>query len=428
MSRLKKQMRAVLCVCVALATMLAGCSSGTDIKPAADEIFKTSPAAGFLAARVEECEGFIASTDAKETAANYAYVYDNALALIALSGLGADWHAQKIADAIVFAQAHDRAFRDGRLRNAYLSGDPKSDSGRSITASGVTIRLPGFWKDGRWQEDSYTVSTSTGNMAWAVLALCTAAKNAPADKGQEYIEAAVQAADFRLALESADGGFTAGYEGWDDAQVKVTYKSTEHNIALIGAFFALADAVTEKDPAKSAGYRNASEHAKAFVLSMYDEKLQCFYTGTENDGKTISEGVIPLDANALTILALPDELADVYGVISFVEKRMSVGDGFDFSAGDLDGIWNEGTAQMAACYSLLGNTEKYEKVIQYLKTQARENGSIPAADRDGISTGFVVAGSDILWEYNNTQSIAATAWYAFAQMKLNPLATAGAWE
>lgn len=76
-----------------------------------------------------------------------------------------------------------------------------------------------------------------------LLALCTAAKNAPADKSDAYIEAAVRAADFVLALKSVAGGFTAGYEGWDEAQVKVTYKSTEHNIALIRAFAAMADAL-----------------------------------------------------------------------------------------------------------------------------------------------------------------------------------------
>lgn len=77
-------------------------------------------------------------------------------------------------------------------------------------------------------------------MAWAILALCTASKKAPADKIAEYIGAA-KAADFVLTSKSADGGFTAGYEGWDDAQTVVTYKSTEHNITLISVYFAIAD-------------------------------------------------------------------------------------------------------------------------------------------------------------------------------------------
>lgn len=412
--------RAMLSLLIILAMLLAGCTHPAEITPSAAEVSELSPAAGFLAAKTEESGGFIAGAGQRDRASDYAYLYDNAVAAIALSYAGAQWHAERIADAIVFAQAHDRTFQDGRLRNAYISGDPRSDSGHSIAAGRVTVRLPGFWQDGRWQEDSYTVSTSTGNMAWTILALCTAAENASDEKRAEYLEAAMLAADFVLTLESESGGFTAGYEGWDDAQVKVGYKSTEHNIGLFCAFSALADAVAGDDPVRAGMYRDASDHARQFVLSMYDEELHCFYTGTESDGETISDGVIPLDANTLAILALGEELEDAYDTVSFVENRMAVGGGFDFSAGDLDGIWNEGTAQMAICYGLLGSAGKREAVMAYLGTQIAEDGSIPAADRDGVSTGFAIVGSDMFWEYDNTQSIGATGWLAFVQLGRNP--------
>lgn len=405
-----------------LILVINGCSIRGKISPTAEEIAEISTAAGFLAAKVEENEGFIAGKDGNNQSQNYAYLYDNAVALIVLSNAKAYWHMQKIADAIVFAQNHDREFNDGRLRNTYIAGNPKSDSGWSIVAGEVSIRLPGFWKDGKWQEDSYTVSTSSGNMAWVIMALCTAAENSSSDKAQEYIDAAIKAADFILTLKSESGGFTAGYEGWDDNQVKVTYKSTEHNIDLIYAFSKIAKIIAEENPEKAEEYQNASEHAEKFVFSMYDKKLKCFYTGTKNDGKTISEGLIPLDANSLAIMAINKKIDNSYDIAAYVEKMMAVGDGFDFSAGDLDGIWNEGTAQMAICYLILNATDKYDKVINYLKTQEYKDGSIPAADRNGVSTGFVVSGSDILWEYNNSQSIGATGWYALAQMKINPLA------
>ena len=57
----------------------------------------------------------------------------------------------------------------------------------------------------------------------------------------------------------------------------------------------------------------------------------------------------------------------------------------------------------------------------YLRTQEYKNGGIPAADRDGVSTGFVLSGTEELWEYNNTLSIGATGWYALAQVTVNPL-------
>ena len=59
--------------------------------------------------------------------------------------------------------------------------------------------------------------------------------------------------------------------------------------------------------------------------------------------------------------------------------------------------------------------------VEYLKTQELKKGGVPAADRDGVSTGFVLSGTDELWEYYNNLSIGATGWYALAQMKVNPL-------
>lgn len=57
--------------------------------------------------------------------------------------------------------------------------------------------------------------------------------------------------------------------------------------------------------------------------------------------------------------------------------------------------------------------------MRYLDTQSLSDGSIPAADRDGVSTGFVINGTDVLWEFNNSLSISSTSWYAFAQMGIN---------
>ncbi len=420
MNRRGHEIRALLSLLIVFVLVLSGCGSQKSLKPSAEEIAKRSSAAGFLAAKVEVSGGFISSEAQRERASDYAYLYDNAVAAVVLSRVGAQAHAEIIADAIVFAQTHDRTFHDGRLRNAYNSGDPQSDSGRSIAAGKVTVRIPGFWQNGRWQEDSYTVSTSTGNMAWTILALCATAQNASEEKRAEYLDAAVRAADFVLTLKSEYGGFTAGYEGWDDAQTKATYQSTEHNIALYCAFNALSRAISGRDPDKAAEYSAAADYAKAFVLSMLSPELHCVYTGTGNDGRTVSDGVIPIDTNSLAVLAFGGELDDPAMILAFVEEWMAVGAGYDFSAGDLDGIWNEGTAQMAVCYRMLGYTERYEAIMAYLDTQTARDGSVPAADRDGVSTGFAIAGSDMLWEYNNEQSIGATGWLAFAQLGVNP--------
>ena len=290
---LKRVFRAAVCLLLFFAMPFSGCRRNVKFEPDLKKIAEVSPAAGFLAKKAEDSGGFISGMEKKSNEPDHAYLYDNSLAVVVLSFVGAHQHARTIADAILFAQQHDRTFSDGRLRNAYLEGDPKSDSGRSITAGKIKIRLPGFWKDGRWQEDSFVVSTSAGNMAWAVLAFCAVAENAEPELREEYLAAAIRAADFLLGLKSENGGFTAGYEGWDDAQKKVSYKSTEHNIDLVCAFKAVSNALKESDPEKSKVYREASDYAGEFVYSMYDEELHCFYTGTGDDGKTVSKGVIP---------------------------------------------------------------------------------------------------------------------------------------
>ncbi len=420
MSMKNKTIRILLSWMILAMILTTGCSHAAETPQIPSEISARSVSAGYIAAEAEARGGFIAGSEQREKASEYAYLYDNALAVIVLSRAGAQGQAELIADAMVFAQTHDRTFKDGRLRNVYIAGDPRSDSGRTLTPGNVTIRLPGFWQDGKWQEETYAVSTSTGNMAWAMLALCTVAGNASPQKRTEYLEAAIRAADFMLTLRSEHSGFTAGYEGWDESQRRISYLSTEHNVVLACALSSLADAIAETDPDRAAEYREAAEYAKEFVFSMYDEKLHCFYTGTKDDGKTISEGVIPLDSHTLSVLAFPDDVEDTYAVLSFVEDRMSVGDGFDFSAGDLDGIWNEGTAQMAVCYKMIDSKDKYDAVMAYLKTEMDKDGCIPAADRDGVSTGFVIDGTDELWEYNNTRSISATCWLAFAQLGIDP--------
>ena len=416
MEKQRKKMRRGLCIMLIFMMLVpTGCGKKKEIEPSAKEISEKFSAAGYLASLVEKSKGFIGSDDKSDQA----YLYDNAIALYALCEVGAVWHAEKLANAIVFAQEHDRTFHDGRLRNVYLCGDPAMDSGYSV-ASG-TVPLPGFWQNGKWYEDFYSVSTSTGNMAWTILALCRVSRVVPEQNGNIYLNAAKNAAGFLLGLSSATDGFTAGYEGWDKEQQKVTYKSTEHNIACYAAFSVLANLLEEKEPKAAAEYRQAAESASKFVLSMYDEEKCCFYTGTESDGETVNTGVIPIDATALSVLALTGRVADPEKSLEFIKKNMAVGVGFDFSAGDLDGIWNEGTAQMALCYLKQNREEEYNAAMGYLRTQEYKNGGIPAADRDGVSTGFVLSGTEEVWEYNNTLSIGATGGYALAQVKVNPL-------
>ena len=104
---------------------------------------------------------------------NAAFVYDNAVALIALIAAGDMGRARTIADAMVYAQLNDRFFSDGRLRNAYQGGDIALPPGWTPNNRLNTVRMPGWYDVGRsaWFEDESQVSTTTGNVAWAMLSL-----------------------------------------------------------------------------------------------------------------------------------------------------------------------------------------------------------------------------------------------------------------
>ena len=86
-------------------------------------------------------------------------------------------------------------------------------------------------------------------------------------------------------------------------------------------------------------------------------------------------------------------------------------EGYDFNS-DQDGIWFEGTAQMALAHALLGEEKKYEQVIKTLRQAQNNNGSLMAAWHDGVSTGFD-------WKYFRRAHIGATAWFIFAERRHN---------
>ena len=170
------------------------------------------------------------------TQADAAYVYDNALAGLFLLAAGQRKAALRIGQALALAQAHDRKFTDGRLRNAYAAG------GMSTPA-----KLPGFWdkKAGQWDEDPYQVGTDTGPMAWAMLLWATLGMKAPADDAGNFLDATMR----------APSGYYGGFYGFDNTQQRLLWQSTEQNTDLVAAFRAL-------------GRPEDEAHAAAFVRDM----------------------------------------------------------------------------------------------------------------------------------------------------------------
>ena len=346
---------------------------------------------------------------------NYATTYDNALALIAFTLRGdADSRrrAGLIADAFVTAMEKDRDLADHRVRNAYRSGDIVD----SITDKTL---LPGWWDNNvkKWLEDKDFVGTKVGDAAWAGMALLRYYK-IKADP--VYLNHAINLGDWIINNtwdSRCAGGFTGGYWGWPNGENHGWYlwKSTEHNLDCWCFFESLYQLTNDKK------WYDAAEHAKAFVLSRWHESDGFFDTGVKDDGCTTNTDYYPLDTNSWGIQATYPESGKYRPAARWAEANCATTCdnlwGFDFNS-DKDGVWFEGTAQMAVSYACLGEFDKMNKCLWELRkaqvgAKNADGKGMVAACKDGLSTGME-------WKYNARLHVGATCWYIFAEMGYNP--------
>ena len=350
---------------------------------------------------------------------NVAFSYDNALALLAFLASGTEDdldRAALLADGLVHAIHNDRYYRGKWLRNAYMGGDLKQFPGWTPNNHEETARMPGFWdcEDEAWYEDIFQVSTHTGNVAWVIISLLSSYQ---IFGDNNYLQTAAELAEwveFHCKDTRGNGGYTGGYEGWEPDADTLRYKSTEHNLDLYVVFQRLYE-ITSDDT-----WRQRAAHAETFIKSMWDETEGKFYTGTDNTGINVNDTVIPLDAQSWAVLAFREEPGLYSKGLEYADMNHRVGEGYDFNT-DRDGIWYEGTAQMAAAYQVVGDIEKANACITAVEKAQYENGAIPAASRDGLTTGFYLSSSNNEpWLYYKRRHVGATAWYIFAREGVNP--------
>jgi hypothetical protein len=291
-----------------------------------------------------------------------------------------------------------------------------------------------------WLEDEYNVSLDTGNVAWAMLALLAYYQTASPTPDPKYLEAAKQMGEWvarNCYGEPNESGFTGGFKRWEPSSHEdispepVTYKSTEHNIDLYAAFQQLNRLTGETI------WCERAEHARKLVMQMWDEEEGKFWTGIHprKDNKAGKENreVIPLDVQAWAVLSLKDEgalgLDKKKRALAYADKYMQLERGYDYSRRyskqsgayqDREGIWYEGTAQMAAAYKQLGDETKWQRLVGLLKAAQLESGGMPASDRErGLRTGFQLAGNECLRYYKRAH-VGATAWLVLAERGINP--------
>ncbi len=336
------------------------------------------------------------SDDFTRTQAGCAYVYDNAVTGLALLAGGDTQGARRIGDALARAQAQDRFWHDGRLRNAYWAG---------LAPDHAPYRLPGWWdaKAGRWYEDGYQVGTATGNMAWAMLLWIALgpAWRAPAERAADWVEAHVR----------APGGYAGGFLGFEPAPQRLAWVSTEHNIDLAAAFTGL-------------GRTKEAAHARDFVASMWQAGEGRFATGLKPDGSLNLHSAV--DANLWPLLAAGAR-PDWARALDWVLTRHGLPEGapspeitgVDFNT-DRDGIWLEGTAITALAARRAGRDPA--RLMATLRANTAPGGLIYASTTPTLTTGLSIGldtnAPDFL--YYRRPHLAPTAWAALAQLGANP--------
>jgi hypothetical protein len=303
--------------------------------------------------------------------ATTAFVYDNALAVIALVACGNVSDAKPIGNALSRAARNDRTFHDGRIRNAYRAG-PVGEG---------TPNLPGWWDAHAkiWAEDA----------------------------------SARRLIDWVITATACGGGFCGGFHGYDPQQVKLTWMSTEHNVDVLAAARWLFRLTGEQK------YADATRQARQLLDRAF--RGDHFLLGTKPDGRLADEGVLALDVQLWPLMAVPEAPAAWRSALGFAQVHLAVDNGFDFN-GDRDGVWVEGTAQAALAYWISGNTTQRDRMLAGLKADQTQSGLLNASRAARLTTGLSIdpTGTVPDFFYYRRPHLGATAWAVLAETGWNP--------
>lgn len=271
---------------------------------------------------------------------NVASVYEaslTALALFARGETGDLSNAQEIADALVYALAHDNqgdplpVAPDGAtgLHNTYEAGDlPLFNSQGPNAGQAGQIRLAGYSiaPNAECGAAGFCLvldGATGGNNAFAILALLKAFENT---QQPSYLSAARQIGRwiFEQLLDNSGTGYGGYFLGYPDQgtmpKTLITSKSTENNADIFAAFAALSRVERSLGhPRLARIWLGRARIAGDFVIAMFDTQRGCLFAGTVPPGTAPAAGVDPtgarlgediinradfLDANSFAYLAM----------------------------------------------------------------------------------------------------------------------------
>ncbi|MFP5334038.1 MAG: Tat pathway signal sequence domain protein [Actinomycetes bacterium] len=372
-----------------------------------------------------------------------AFVYDNALAICAALAADDVDLARAAGDGLLFAQQHDPAYGDGRLRQAYNVGPYVFYDG---SPQPYGLAMPDGSANIAWQFGF--LGTAVGDMAWPGIALVRLYRRTGDER---YLRGALAIAGWitdRAESTGSLGGFAFGVTG-DDRPIPNV--STEHNVDCVGFFGQLAAATGDDS------WREKAGHARDFVERMWDPTGGFFYTGS-NDGDTVNRSPLPLDPQTWSWLALRErrfarcldwaaaELAATDSSdqpTSQLPEGVSVS-GVTFSSASLTstaayngttvhptGVWLEGTAQLACSMGdrswgghdrrLVTSLLEQVAVAQRVLGAGQHVGGRPLPPSSGVVAASSLIDTGFGFGYFPVQHVGASAWYVMAGSGVNPL-------
>jgi hypothetical protein len=377
-----------------------------------------------------------------------AFTYDNAVSIDAylLNGTADSLsRAEVLGQGLIYAQANNFPFNDGRFAQAYFVNQPTSD-GAYITPAAYPF---------------YFYTSAVGDQAWAGMALSHLYRRTG---NAAYLTAALNVANWIVTNTYntlGPGGYSFGtnINQFNQSVPSGNGKSTEHNIDTY-AFFTMLDKLTNHGSASNGmAWSALAAHALSFVLAMYNAIDGYFFTGTNSDQISINYYPVPEDCQtwsylamlnnhykqtidwALTHLQTTDTATAPHSSLTGSESFTGMvfdSASLNTTAFDPNAVWLEGTAHTIA--ALLARTAAggenvharkldFDQALRFVNTcekAQKELGAGQTVNGRAIRLGVgLVAATSVMdtgfgYTYGPTKHIGATGWYIITAQGGNP--------
>ncbi len=379
-----------------------------------------------------------------------AFTYDNAVSIHAYLASGDPSlvaRAEILGNGLLYAQAHNFPFSDGRFAQGYFVNQAATDgSGAYITPAAFPF---------------YFYTSAVGDQAWAGMALAQLYRSTG---NAAYLKGALLVANWivnNTYSTTGLGGYSFGtnINPQNQSVPSGNGRATEHNIDVYALFTMLSQLTSGGAAGNGASWASLADHALLFVLAVYNPAGPFFYTGTLPDGSTINTFPIPEDTQTWSFLATLDRryagtidwaLANLQTTDTAAAPHSSLtgsvtlrGLVFDTaslvtSADDPNAVWLEGTAHTAAALAarvlqaseplpkLLGDISSAITLLESCAKAQHLLGAGQTVAGRAIPTGLgVVAATSVLdtgfgYTYGPSLHIGATGWYLIASLAGNP--------